>query len=818
MGGKKKNVDKLTKDLKDILRKIYTQMPGTYEEKREAIIQQVGISIESVEKARQEKQEQRQRKTDEYRRKRQERSKKLRNQEDKLARFKQRAAEIPDDTETLMKEFNYKNRSLVNTYMSNYGIYGETKILQAIKEKAELGISEEEANIQIAQEGNVTIQAVVRIRNQAEEKEKTISLKQTERKETIKQRKQERENRIARFKQRAAEIPDDTETLMKEFNYKNRSLVNTYMSNYGIYGETKILQAIKEKAELGISEEEANIQIAEEGNVTVEAVIRIRKRLSKENRLDHKSTKTIQFIERASQIPDDTETLMNEFGYKNIQNVMCLMNRHGIYSTKKIARAIQEKSENSNLTEDEINAQIAQEGKVTIEAVARIRKRLPKAQANKKTVDEQQSITIVQKPEQPEKIVKAPKGTNSRTYSYNEMASIRNEEAHAKMQQMRERYRNLYFKSNKKTTVDRKELSEEEIEAINSCITTIENIIKEMKDTSKSTERKHVNYIIAEIKKIQDYQLTVEQAEKLNILLNSEELRKLKPGLIYEVSIYINRYRRIIARKLVEAVDIAQSQTEDLGELEKLGRKITSEMERENPVLAGGVRSKINNKISVIQQKKAVERIKNDIPKSILGIINDLANGTVDIEKANEIIKEEAKKKVDSKPKTRFSLTEQQEERQILIQIGIAIRERADRFHITDPETTICQIQQLCGQDLGQAVRTVVENLISAKNFEEAKRVCDKFAGKDRESKIAAEMRNLKLRIRNAEISDIALKGIYMKGTAEEERKYFELLEKGIKMGNVSLKSISLGKSQDGARDITLADIWTDENQKEKTK
>ena len=57
-----------------------------------------------------------------------------------------------------------------------------------------------------------------------------------------------------------------------------------------------------------------------------------------------------------------------------------------------------------------------------------------------------------------------------------------------------------------------------------------------------------------------------------------------------------------------------------------------------------------------------------------------------------------------------------------------------------------------------------------------------------------------------------------MKGTAEEERKYFELLEKGIKMGNVSLKSISLGKSQDGARDITLADIWTDENQKEKTK
>ena len=51
----------------------------------------------------------------------------------------------------------------------------------------------------------------------------------------------------------------------------------------------------------------------------------------------------------------------------------------------------------------------------------------------------------------------------------------------------------------------------------------------------------------------------------------------------------------------------------------------------------------------------------------------------------------------------------------------------------------------------------------------------------------------------------------------EEERAYLELIEKGIKMGNVKLEEISLGKSQDGLRTITLADIWTDEKQKEKT-
>ena len=57
-----------------------------------------------------------------------------------------------------------------------------------------------------------------------------------------------------------------------------------------------------------------------------------------------------------------------------------------------------------------------------------------------------------------------------------------------------------------------------------------------------------------------------------------------------------------------------------------------------------------------------------------------------------------------------------------------------------------------------------------------------------------------------------------MNGTEREERTYFELIEKGIKMGNIKLSAISLGKSQDGLRNITLADIWVDENQKEKSR
>ncbi len=428
-----------------------------------------------------------------------------------------------------------------------------------------------------------------------------------------------------------------------------------------------------------------------------------------------------------------------------------------------------------------------------------------------------------------QKIDKQESTKKSKRYSYSEIVSNRNKEAHQKMQQMRERYKNLYFKSNKVDNVKQKQLTEEEIEIINSCITKIQNSIEEIRDISKYERRKNVANILEEVKKIQNYPLTIEQVEKLNILMDVEELTKssffydvknLKKynlsNAISNIIKKINKYQRIIDRKLVEAIDIAQSQTEDLEELKALKQKITTEMEIENEILIGSVKSKINNKISKIQQSKALERIKNDIPKSILEIISNLANGTVDIEKAKKIIEEEAKKRVDSKPKTTFSLTEQQEKRQILIQIGTAIREKSDRFHVVNPETTIYQIQELCGKDLGQAVRIVVENLISRKDFEEAKRIYNKFSGKDKGDIIATVMKDLRLKIRNAEISDIVLKGINTQGTEEEEREYFELIEKGIKMENVKLRAISLGKSQDGTRNITLADIWTDENQKEK--
>lgn len=405
------------------------------------------------------------------------------------------------------------------------------------------------------------------------------------------------------------------------------------------------------------------------------------------------------------------------------------------------------------------------------------------------------------------------KSNSTRTYSAKEIIDSRNKQAHSKMEEMRKRYKKLFLKSNKDVVKQPKELSKQEVELINSVIAEIEEIVKEIKEVSKKEKRIRACGILAELKKIENYKLTVEQAERLHFLMQSDVLKNLSLSTTDKIDFCMNKNRRTIIRKLAEAVDIAQSQTEELEELKKLERKLTTKMQQNNQIVVDTVKSKIESKILKINNQKVSYRIRNDVPIEIEYIIKDLANGTLDIQTANEILDKEAKKRIESKPKTKFSLTEEQEKRQILIQIRTVLMEKSEKYHIENPETTVIQIKELCGGELEQAIRAVVKNLTSTKNFERAKEVCNRFSGKD--NTISTYIRKLRKEIRNEEISDIVLKVINMNGTVEE-RTYFELIEKGLKMGNVKLGEIYLGKSQDGLKNITLADIWPNESEKEK--
>lgn len=72
----------------------------------------------------------------------------------------------------------------------------------------------------------------------------------------------------------------------------------------------------------------------------------------------------------------------------------------------------------------------------------------------------------------------------------------------------------------------------------------------------------------------------------------------------------------------------------------------------------------------------------------------------------------------------------------------------------------------------------------------------------------------LRIKIINAEIGDIVSRMLKSDEKAEDQIEAFKLLEEKIKSKKINLKAISLGKSKDGLKDITLADIWN-EPQKE---
>lgn len=110
-------------------------------------------------------------------------------------------------------------------------------------------------------------------------------------------------------------------------------------------------------------------------------------------------------------------------------------------------------------------------------------------------------------------------------------------------------------------------------------------------------------------------------------------------------------------------------------------------------------------------------------------------------------------------------------------------------------------------------MRVVIRNLIQRGEFKQARQICKSFSSKDKEGTMSRSIRILEREISSAEIGDLVLKGINMKSSEENDTQFFNLIKKGLQKGNVSLRSISLGKSRNGLKDITLADIWTQEIQ-----
>ena len=223
-------------------------------------------------------------------------------------------------------------RSYVYQIIGREGIYSKSKVEQLIEE----GKAPEE----IAKEGNVNLDAVIRLKAEMEE-----SIENAKTKEIIES---------AKSLMRMIEITEKFQV--------TKSCVRNIMDKKGIYTRNKVKQLIKE----GKTPEE----IAEEGNVYLDAVIKFKKKIAstipketnegREESPKINTSKTSRIIELAKDLKPVDE-IVKEVQCINVY-VYQIIGREGIYSRRKVKQLIEE-----GKTPEEI----AKEGNVNLDAVIR---------------------------------------------------------------------------------------------------------------------------------------------------------------------------------------------------------------------------------------------------------------------------------------------------------------------------------------------------------------------------------------------------------------------------------------------------------------
>ncbi len=395
--------------------------------------------------------------------------------------------------------------------------------------------------------------------------------------------------------------------------------------------------------------------------------------------------------------------------------------------------------------------------------------------------------------------------------------------SHPKMDEIRDRFDELVHGKKKEYKKGEKEeekssrpkkLSAEEIEQINLAIRRINASIQKMEVGSKSEKRELGEGILEQLRKIDGYELLLEQAERLYDLMKSSSLLRLKLKKDDQIDIAIREAKRKLTTKFVRAINLKVHECKDIQELQALSKMVTEKMAKEGQIFVGGLKGTISSKIMQLQQQQRIDKIRNDIPMNIASVIQALVSGTIDMQSANEIIDKEAKKRVDNGPKTKFALSEDAQKRQILMQIKTVLTEKGATYPVQVPETAIKQLQELCGIGQEEAIRIVVRNCIGRKDYKMARSVCDKNDIKNEYGYTVKSIASLRDEITHAEFADIVLEGMNNARTYQDEKAYINMIQKAINAGQIRAIGVKLGKSVDGLKDVTLADIWDEERTK----
>lgn len=378
---------------------------------------------------------------------------------------------------------------------------------------------------------------------------------------------------------------------------------------------------------------------------------------------------------------------------------------------------------------------------------------------------------------------------------------------------MREKYYKIYNKQeyNINTIKETKrQLADTEIQMLEKEYEKIKVYVSKVEDQTLETKekKKYLVNILNSLKKYNDIFPYFDKTEEIYNLIESSKLNYLSSFKTYSScgskTFDMEWIKSKINKVYMEFISNTVNDMTDIEELKKILKRIDKKRALKYPLTTGKFYKEIEDKIHKIEEKNARERFRNDISTEIKNLASNIAEGNVDIKKANETIDSEANIKYEKSPKTKFSLTLEQQRKQVIMQIRTLLSENGKQYVIKDIKRTFQILQELCGTEIQHNFSVISNNFISGKRFEDARKLCSQVSGIE-QLKMVSKIQ--KAQIIKAEIGDLVLKAIDKELSGEEQQKFIQTLESEIKNKKIIPSEINLGYNCDNTRKITLEDL-----------
>lgn len=388
----------------------------------------------------------------------------------------------------------------------------------------------------------------------------------------------------------------------------------------------------------------------------------------------------------------------------------------------------------------------------------------------------------------------------------NEIEKESQESGHSSMLTLKENYYKLYSKKkeNNNFANKTKTLTKQEKVKLEKIFKEIEKELPEVskQSTSAYSRRTYARKFFAEIVKNQDILPYFDKVEQMYVLFAQDNLDNLASTCTDSIDRIITKIRSILSRALAKAIFEEAKSTNDVEVLKQFLNKIKNI--KSKGIAVENYEREINTKLNklIVEQKQKDKR--NNETDEIKMIAQQLADGKVNMEETNKIIDAEAKRRYENSPKNKFSLTEEKQRKQVLMQLSRMLSKQGEKYKIVDPEATLNLMQTLCEANLEPALVIINDNLLSWHRFEEAKQLSEKCY-KENPSSLSIKLQ--KDRVKNEELSYLILEKIKETNSPTEEKQLYELLKDGLETGNVKPEKINLGMNEDKTQKITLADI-----------